>query len=216
MKSNEAEFIKKLREASMIKQADTAKNHKRQLAKNEKRIAELDILFRKVYEDNAIGKLSDARYEQMSKSYESEQTELKAQTAAIKAELEVFEQDSVNAEMFLELVHRYTVFDELTTPMLHEFVDKVIVHEADKSSGERVQQVDIYLNFIGNFTIPGSEPQPLTPEEQAAEEERLAKKIRKNENLRNWRAKKRAEKKAAAQSTASTTGEATDIKVAAV
>ena len=64
VKSNEAEFIEKLREASTIKQADTAKSHKRQLGKNEKRIAELDLLFRKVYEDNAIGKLSDERYEQ--------------------------------------------------------------------------------------------------------------------------------------------------------
>jgi hypothetical protein len=208
VKSNEAEFIEKLREASTVKQADTAKAHKRQAAKNEKRIAELDILFRKVYEDNAIGRLSDERYEQMSSDYEHEQVELKAQTAAIKAELEAFEQDSVNADMFLELVHRYTVFDELTTPMINEFVHKVIVHEADKSSGERVQEVDIYLNFIGNFKIPGSEPKPLTPEEQAAEEERLAKKRKKNEQLRNWRVKKRAGQGAAT--------EATDTKVAAV
>jgi hypothetical protein len=197
VKSNEAEFIEKLREASTVKQADAAKSHKRQLVKNEKRIAELDMLFRKVYEDNAIGRLSNERYEQMSGDYEREQAEIKAQTSAIKAELHSFEQDSMNAENFLELVRRYTVFDELTTPMLHEFVNKVIVHEADKSSGERVQQVDIYLNFIGNFIIPGSEPVPLTPEEEAAERERLAKKIKKNEHLRNWRAKKRAEKKAA-------------------
>ena len=163
-RANEAEFIEKLRESSAIKQADTAKNHKRQLAKNEKRIVELDLLFRKVYEDNATGKLSDARYEQMSGDYEREQAELKAQSTAITTELEMFEQDSLNADMFLELVRRYTEFDELTTPMLHEFVDKIIVHEADKSTGERVQQVDIYLNFIGNFTIPGSEPMPLTPE----------------------------------------------------
>jgi hypothetical protein len=137
-KSNEAEFIEKLREASTVKQADTAKSHKKQLIKYEKRIAELDMLFRRVYEDNAIGKLSDERYEQMSGDYEREQAEIKAQTAAIKAELQSFEQDSMNAENFLELVRRYTVFDELTTPMLHEFVNKVIVHKADKSSGERV------------------------------------------------------------------------------
>jgi hypothetical protein len=195
-RDNEAEFIEKLREASAIQQKDTAKSHKRQIAKNEKRIAELDTLFRKVYEDNAIGKLSDERYEQMSTAYDAEQAELKAQTAAMKSELEAFEQDSIRGDKFLELVKRYTQFDELTTPMINEFVEKIVVHEADKSTGERKQQVDIYLNFIGNFSIPGSEPQPLTPEEQAAEEKRLADKRKKNEYLRKWRAKRRAERAA--------------------
>ena len=80
--------------------------------------------------------------------------------------------------------------------MLHEFVDKILIHEADRSTGERVQQVDIYLNFIGKFTIPGTEPTPLTLEEQAVEDERLAKKRHKNEVLRKWRAKKRTERAA--------------------
>ena len=196
-RENEAAFIEKLRETTSIKQKDTAKTHRRQLSKNEKRIAELDLLFRKVYEDNAIGKLSDERYEQMSRDYEQEQAELKVQTVAIIAKLEAFEQDSLNVDRFMELVHRYTTFDKLTTPMLHEFVDKVLVHEADRSTGERVQQVDIYLNFVGQFVIPGTEPVPLTPEEQMAEEARLAKKRHKNEVLRKWRAKKKAEKLAA-------------------
>jgi ribosomal protein L9 len=77
--------------------------------------------------------------------------------------------------------------------MLHEFVDRVDIHEADKSSGEHRQQIDVHLNFIGNFIIPGSELVPPTAEEIAAEEERLAKKRKKNENLRAWRAKRKAE-----------------------
>jgi DNA invertase Pin-like site-specific DNA recombinase len=194
VRDNQQEFIEKLREASSVRQRDAAKSHKRQLIKNEKRIAELDRLFIKTYEDNAVGKLSDERFNQMTAAYETEQAELKAQSATLTEELNAFEKDSENADKFLELVRRYTQFDELTTAMLHEFVDKVLVHEADKSSGERRQQIDIYLNFIGNFQIPGSEPIPLTPEEEAAEEERLAKKRRKNENLRAWRAKRKAEK----------------------
>ena len=192
-RENEQEFIAKLREASAIRQRDTAKSHKRTIAKNEKRIAELDRLFIKTYEDNAVGKLSDERFNQMTAAYDAEQVELKAQTAALAEELEAFEKDSENADKFMELVRRYTRFDELTNAMLHEFVDRVEVHEADKSSGERRQQIDVYLNFIGNFIIPGNEPIPLTPEENAAEEERLAKKRRKNENLRAWRAKRKAE-----------------------
>ena len=128
---------------------------------------------------------------------DKEQADLKAQNDALRAELEAFEQDSLKADNFIELVRRYTEFGELTNSMLLEFVDKILVYEADKSSGERRQQVDIYLNYIGKFAIPGNEPKPLTPEEQAAEDERLEKKRKKNENLRNWRSKKKAERTAA-------------------
>jgi hypothetical protein len=152
-RENEQEFIAKLREASTIRQRDAAKSHKRQIAKNEKRIAELDRLFIKTYEDNAVGKLNDERFNLMTAAYDDEQAELKAQTAALTAELEAFEKDGENADKFMELVRRYTRFDELTTAMLHEFVDRVEVHEADKSSGERRQQIDVYLNFIGYVNI---------------------------------------------------------------
>jgi hypothetical protein len=194
VRENEAEFTDKLREASTVRQKDTAKAHKKQLMKNERRIAELDVLFRKTYEDNATGKLSDERYEWMSKGYDDEQAVLREQNLTLQAELTAFEEDNLKAGSFIELARRYKDFDELTTPMLNEFVDKVLVHEADKSSGERRQQVDIYLRYIGKFTIPGDEPRPLTPEEQAAEDKRLEDKRRKNENLRKWRAKKKAER----------------------
>jgi DNA invertase Pin-like site-specific DNA recombinase len=199
VRENKAEFVAKLREASEVRQADAAKSHKRTIAKNEKRIAELDRLFIRVYEDNTSGKLNDERFTQMSAAYDKEQADLKAQNAALQAELTSFEQDSLKADNFLALVRRYTEFDELTNELLHEFVDKIIVYEADKSAGERRQRVDIYLNYIGKFTIPCDEPKPLTPEEIAAEEERLDKKRRKNENLRAWRAKRKAEAMATAQ-----------------
>jgi hypothetical protein len=191
VRENEAEFAAKLREASAIQQADAAKSRKRTIAKNEKRIAELDRLFIRIYEDNTNGKLSDDRFGQMSAAYDKEQAELKEQNAAFRAELDSFEQDNLKADNFLALVRRFTAFDELTNELLNEFVDRIVVYEADKSSGERRQRVDVYLNYIGRFEIPGDEPQPLTLEEFVAEEERLAKKRRKNENLRLWRAKRK-------------------------
>jgi hypothetical protein len=184
---------------SEIRQADAAKSHRKQLAKNERRIAELDTLFIKIYEDNAAGKLNDERFKIMAEKYEAEQNGLKARNAALQAEVDAYEADSHNAERFLELACKYTEFDELTPQMLHEFVDKVYVHEKDRSSCECRQQIDIHLNFIGNFTVPGDEPRELTPEEQAAVEERLAKKRKKNENLRAWRAKNGRKKKSETQ-----------------
>jgi hypothetical protein len=77
------------------------------------------------------------------------------QTDGLKAELDQFDSDSFRADKFLELARRYSDFDELTAPMLHEFVEKVVVHEGKKSNGKREQQVDIHLNFVGQFTAPG-------------------------------------------------------------
>ena len=79
---------------------------------------------------------------------------MEQQTAEMKAAIERFNDDGLRADKFLELAKRYQDFNELTAPILHEFIDKVLVHEADKSSGRREQQVDIYLNYIGQFAIP--------------------------------------------------------------
>ena len=143
-----------LREESAIKQAESAKSHRRQIAKNEKRIAELDLLFRKTYEDFSAGRLTEKRFEQLSGGYESEQSELEKLTADLRIELDAFNTDSVRADKFMELTRRYTDFTELTPAMLHEFIEKVVVHEADKSSGIREQRIDIYLNYIGQFDVP--------------------------------------------------------------
>jgi len=72
----------------------------------------------------------------------------------LRIELDAFNTDSVRGDKFMELVKRYTDFAELTPAMLHEFIEKIVVHEADKSSGIREQRVDIYLNYIGQFNAP--------------------------------------------------------------
>jgi hypothetical protein len=196
-RENEAEFAEKLREASTIKQANDAKDNKRQFNKNERRITELNVLFRKVYEDNAIGKLSDERFTLMSGDYEREQAELRLQNVTLQSELDAYEEDSQSAARFLALARKYPAFDELTPQMLHEFVDKVYVHEGDRSSGERKQRIDIYLNFVGQFVAP-SEPAPEpTPEEIAAAEKARARKLHRKEYHKQWRDNRKAEQAAA-------------------
>jgi hypothetical protein len=194
VRESEAEFVAKLRESSAIQQEEAARSGKRKLAANEKRIAELDRLFKKTYEDNAAGRLSDKRYEQLSADYEREQAELEAQNAELQTEVAAFEQDSEKADKFIEVVRKYTQFEELTTVMLHEFIDRIEVHEADKSSGERVQDVDIYFNFIGQFTPPQEEHIP-TEEELAEAEKRRQRLARQREANNRWYAKKREEEK---------------------
>ena len=167
--ANQDEFMRKVREASSVQQAEAAKALKRKLNKAERRVKELDTLLKKLYESYATGKLPEKRYELLSADYEQEQTELEQFIEAGKNDIAAFDDDTDRAGQFLELAGKYTDFSALTTPMINEFVDRVIVHAPDKSSGDREQEIEISLKFIGKFDVPLPEP---TPEEIAAEEAR--------------------------------------------
>lgn len=158
--SNEAEFIEKVRAASEVRQAQAAKDLKRALNRDRKRSKELDGLIKKLYESYATDKISEKRFELLSAEYEREQEELETSIAAIQMELDAFDADTARVDQFLALTRKYTDFSVLTTPMIYEFVDKILVHAPDKSTGDRTQEVDIYLKFIGKFDVPLPEPTP--------------------------------------------------------
>ncbi len=136
--TNEEEFINRIYASSRDKQKESIRSLKRKIAQDTKRVNELNILMKKLYEDNISGKLSDKRFEFMLSEFENEQDTLEISMENAKAEIEKYESDTIRADKFIELVKRYTDFSELTTPMLNEFVEKILVHEADYSSGERV------------------------------------------------------------------------------
>lgn len=181
--SNEKEFVKKVREASDVQQEATMKEYRRRLGKARRRHEELDDLVKKLYESFATGKIPEKHFDRLLSGYDTEQTALEAEIQELQSGLDRYGADSVRADRFLELVKRYTDFSELTTPMLNEFIEKVAVHEADKSTGERVQKVDIYLNFIGAFTVPKMEA-ALTAEQEAREQRKLQARNREREQNR--------------------------------
>jgi hypothetical protein len=192
VRENQAEFVEIIREESALQHGETAKLHKKAIAKNERRITELDKLFTKAFESNANGKLSDKRYEQMTADYEREQAELETLNTKLQAELDGFNADSDRVESFVELVKRYAEFEELTTAMLNEFVHSIFVHKAYKNEwGERIQKIDIHFNFIGEFNLPVEEVEP-TAEEVKALEERRFKLQKQREYNRLYRAKQKA------------------------
>ena len=147
--SNREEFIRKVRSISQVRQQEAARELARKVAKTKKRIAELDILIKKLYETYALGHLEEKRFELLSAGYEKEQDELEQALAADQAQLDQFNEDTDRADKFLALAKKYTDFSELTAPMLHEFVEKIMVHAPDRSTGERVQEIEIYLKIIG-------------------------------------------------------------------
>ena len=188
MRDNEDEFVQRISSVSKDKIGEIEAENKKWIENNLNRINELDNLFRKIYEDNASGKLSQKRYELLSVNYELEQNGLERQNTALQSQLDDLYSSGVQVESFLNIARRYTEFNELTTAMLNEFIEKIVVHEADKSSGERVQQVDIYLNYIGKVELSDNEP---TPEVVKAREKRLQKLAKQREYNRRYYAKQR-------------------------
>ena len=145
--TNEDEFIKAAMENSIQSQESELKKAKKLVKQYEKRVAELDKLFTRLYEDNVSGKISDERFEMMSKGYEDEQAELKVKISELSAVIEEKEQKSADTSQFLEIVRKYTEITELSPEIMHELIERIVVHAPDKSSGHRVQQIDIYYRF---------------------------------------------------------------------
>lgn len=186
VRMDERAFVESIRSASEIREQSEAKKLKAALKHQEKRYAELDILLKKVYEDNALGRLPDKRYEMLSAGYEKEQAELEQFIKACREQLTQYDEDTDRTEKFLALVHKYTDITELTPVIINEFVDKILVHKAEKIDGERVMEIEIYLNFIGKVELPAQE---LTEEELAEIKEKQRLRERNAMYQRRRRAK---------------------------
>ena len=193
--SDREAFTRQVREASEIRQREAARDLKRQVSQDKRRCAELDGLIKKLYEAYATGKMPEKRYEMLSADYEREQAELEASIEETEKKLAVYDSDTDRAEQFLALVRKYTDFTELTTPMIYEFVDKIVVHAPDRSTGERVQEVDIYLKFIGKFDVP--RPEPTAEELEKLEKDRQRRAYNREKSRRCALRKKQRQEAAA-------------------
>jgi hypothetical protein len=172
--SDRESFAKLVREKLSAQQSDDVKKQKKRLLQIKKRAADLEVLLRKIYEDNALGKLPDKRYEEMAAAYEKEQADAEREAAELQSVVDAYIDGNERADRFIKLIEKYENFDELTTTALNELVEKIVVHERDrKGSAQTTQKIDIYLSFIGNFELPKSEVD--TAETAAQEAERLKK-----------------------------------------
>jgi DNA invertase Pin-like site-specific DNA recombinase len=154
VRENETEFVEKVRSASAIKAENAVKENRKRLTKSRRRREETGGLIRKLYESYAADKIPEKHFAELLAGYDAEQTALDGEIEKLQAEIDAFAADSVRTDKFIELVNRYTEFDEFSAALLNEFVERVIVHEADKSTGTRTQEVEIIFNFIGKFDLP--------------------------------------------------------------
>lgn len=152
VQADEKEFADIVRTEANIRNERDILENKAVLIKAEKRICELNLLIRKLYEDNASGKIPDKHFDRMMAEYDEEQSDLEQEAEKLERMIATQTQDFDSPKKFVDLVKRYSGFTELTTPMLNEFVEKLVVHEATGGRSNRQQKVDIYFNFIGEFT----------------------------------------------------------------
>ena len=176
------EFIRTVQEAQSECQNGDAERRETRLAAARKRAEELERLICKIYEDNALGRLPDARYAILDAQYAKEQHELTQEIRELEGLLGGIEKHRRSADKFISLVDKYENFETLTTVMLNEFVEKILVHERDrKGSIETTQEVEIYFNFIGRY-IPPHFIKELTAEEQEEQRKKEARKERLHQN----------------------------------
>ena len=188
-KNDRTEFIHTVQETQVAQQSADIAKKRRRLAAAQKRAGELEKLICKIYEDNVLGKLPDARYRALDAQYAKEQDALEIEIAELEKAVTGYEQSQKSAEKFIALIDKYENFDTLTNTMLNEFVEKILVHErARKGSQDTTQEIEIYFNFLGRYIPPSLQPVPLTPEEQ----EELRKKEERKDRLHQNYLKRKA------------------------
>ena len=150
-REQEDQFVKMVMDMDEKERSKGLAKKKKLLTDAEKRISELDRIFKHLYEDNITGKLTDERFKKLSADYEAEQTALQTQANSLREEIQEEESKCANVERFLSIVRKYTEIPELTPHILHEFVEKIVVHAATDphSKTNRKQEVDIYYKGIG-------------------------------------------------------------------
>ena len=140
-------------------QEKSIREDKRRLEKAKKRLADIDKLITRIYEDMVLGSLSQERYQKMLEGYEAEQTALNNEVIGLEDWVATREEMEDNVDQFLALLEKYVDIPELTPTIVNEFIKQIIVYAPDKSSGKRTQKVKIVFNFLEEVEVPEiSEP----------------------------------------------------------
>ena len=148
-----------MEKSTKSQKSDMAKK-KAELEKSKRRVAELDILYSKIYEDLAFDKLSEERYHRMATAYETEYQTLSASIVVLEQDLAKNADAVASADKFIAIVKRHIAINELTPTILRELIKKIVVHEKvrtdeaffDSRGRPRKpirQQIDIHYNFVG-------------------------------------------------------------------
>ena len=149
---DEERLLKRLLNANDKGQAAARKKQAAELNKAEKRKAEVDTLFARMYEDWAAGRITEYNFNMLSGKYQSEQAELEEKIEQLQSAIAAESQSAADAEKWIALMKECVNPTELTAELLNTLIEKILVHEAVKNEdGSREQEVEIFYRFIGKI-----------------------------------------------------------------
>lgn len=153
--ADEESFRKRVMVQALQSSSCSVKACEKRIRTMEKRIAELDFTLRKLYEDSALGRMTEERFDKLSAAYEQEQSELKAALANEQSEFDRLRKQADRTEQFLALARKYRDCTEITDDMIRAFVEKIVVHKTVRSAtGQKTRHIEVHLSFIGQFVLP--------------------------------------------------------------
>jgi DNA invertase Pin-like site-specific DNA recombinase len=152
----EDEFMEMVTKKTRSELDKSMRDSRRELEQAQARIAKLDEIIQRLYEDNIEGKISDERFAKMTANYEAEQQTLEKRVTELKSIMTEEKESALNVDHFLTLVRKYTDIKELTAEIIREFVEKIFVYKPERIDGRRVQRIKIVWNCIGELDPPVS------------------------------------------------------------
>lgn len=153
VQQNESQLLERLLKSSDSERSSARKKAASELKKAQKRQAEIDALFSRMYEDRVTGRITERNFSMLSDKYQTEQETLAQAIDSLQQQLAQDMQDSADAEKWIALIKQYKTPTELTAELLNALIEKVLVHEASSKdeNGNRVQKVEIFYRFIGKI-----------------------------------------------------------------
>ena len=140
------------------------RRQEKELAAMRKRKAELDAIFKKLYEDSVLSRITTEQFQMLSSSYTEEQNQIAAGIPQKEADIQRLRETVSGTDGFLDKAKRYMDITELTPELLRLFIEKIVVHEKEvKWSKHAPQTVEIYYNGIGFIDKQHQDMESLQP-----------------------------------------------------
>ncbi len=168
---------------------------KKELSEAKRRMSDLDDLIKGLYENYTLGRLPERQFNKLMTDYCNEQDNLEQRIQELSELSNEEKCKKLQIERFLALVKKYQDYSELTDAMLYDFIEKIVIHQAEGGrTKDRTQQIDIYFNFIGQFIAPISEEEIAEikqQEEEKAEEKRVRQRATAKKSSQKTRLKEK-------------------------
>ena len=151
-RANTAQFVDFIQKKSSAESRRELNAKTAELGRLEKRNGELNALFKRLYEDHVLGKVTSEQFRMLSGGYNEEQRTIQEEIPKLRKAIEDLKASATNVERFLEIVRKYTDIKELTPEILRTFISKIVIHERSRKHAKDAEQdIDIYFTHIGNL-----------------------------------------------------------------